>query len=89
MKEIEQILVDFLGKWQNTTCKTSVVVEEFVPKILEAAKKEIAKNSLEAIREEYPDGTFIYSTKNLINDDMESRGIKDMNKVKLIIINDD
>lgn len=52
-------------------------------------KKQMKKWALECVRTEYPDGTFIYSTKNLIRDDMESRGILDLDKVKLILIKED
>ena len=48
-------------------------------------KEQMAKNALEADREEFPDGTFIYSTKNMIVDDMERRGITDLDNVKIIL----
>lgn len=51
-------------------------------------KQQLIKQSLEAVREEFPDGTFIYSTKNLIDDDMEERGIClfDYLNVRIVLI---
>lgn len=51
-------------------------------------KQQLIKQSLEAVREEFPDGTFIYSTKSLIDDDMEERGIClfDYLNVRIVLI---
>ena len=57
----------------------------------EVCEEQMMKDAVEVIKEEYPDGTFIYSTKSFIADDMEERGIKSMNlnKVKAVFIKED
>lgn len=49
-------------------------------------KEHYRKWSLESVRKSFPDGTFILSTKNLITDDLENRGLLPNDKVGIVLI---
>lgn len=51
-------------------------------------REQMMRGALDAEMEEFPDGSFICKTKNLIDDDMEARGISlfDYASVKILLI---
>ena len=51
-------------------------------------REQITQGALDAEIEDFPDGSFICKTKNLIDDDMEARGISlfDYASVKILLI---
>ena len=94
MTNFEIALLTFLQDAQNEF-NSEKEVEYFIKKhsphlVMEAFKEvepRIVRLALDTKHEEFPDGTSVYRTKNLITDDLEERGIIHKDKVKCILIN--